>query len=236
MDATERQLARASGITGVLSLLVVAGAGWSHPRPHSFANPDLAYLQLVTGHRSWWIVDHLLLAAGGLLGAATLVLVAQVLWHVSPLWARLGSAAAIASTGVTLAFFMVDGIAGREVALDWASAPPADREASFRAAGAVAQVASALEIGTQLFFFGITLLLFAAAAIQSRFFSRGLGYVGLAVGIAALATGISHAALGTRAATVYSFLTATVLGAAWIAAIGFETARRARRIEPAVTG
>jgi hypothetical protein len=193
---------------------------WAHPRPHDFGNPELAYLKL-PGDGAFWIVDHLLLAAGGILGAATLVILATLMWEGrTPILTKLALASAVGSAGFSLGFFVVDGIAGREVALDWVAAVPERKADAFATGAAVAHVASALEIGLQLFFIGVTLLVYGFAVVGSGLFSRGLGYAGIAAGLGGVVTGVLHAAMGTRPATVYPFLTATALGFLWIAVMG----------------
>jgi hypothetical protein len=90
-----RRFARVGALVGVLAFFVTAPMAWAHPRPHDFGNPELAYLKL-PGNGSFWIVDHLLLAAGGLLGAATLVILGTLIWDGrTPILTKLALASAV---------------------------------------------------------------------------------------------------------------------------------------------
>jgi hypothetical protein len=214
------RMARVGAVVGVLAFLVAGPMAWAHPRPHHFGNPELAYLRL-PGSGAFWIINHLLLAAAGILGAATLVIIAALMWEGrTPVLTKLALASAVGSAGFSLGFFVVDGIAGREVALDWVAATGERKAEAFATGAAVAHVASALEIGLQLFFIGVTLLVYGFAVAGSGVFSRRLGYAGIAAGGAGIVTGVLHAAMGTRPATVYPFLVATAVGFLWIGVMG----------------
>src|SRR5207247_8526888 len=92
-------------------------------------------------------------------------------------WARLGFAAALVSAGLGFVTVAVEGIAIKQVAMAWASAPKGEKAVAFRVADALVQIQWALAGVWILTFFGVTFILYGVAVLLSDVYPKWLGWV-----------------------------------------------------------
>jgi Domain of unknown function (DUF4386) len=120
--------------------------------------------------------------------------------------ARLGSVAAVAGVTVGLILVTLDGLAAKQLAEAWATAPPQDQAA--RAAAASGRGDHQLRPGAlfSILFAGVTFILYGLAVAWSQLYPRWLGWVVVRAGLGLVAAGLIQASAG-EATTVTRTLT-----------------------------
>ena len=141
-------------------------------------------------------------------------------------WARLGTAAAVASTSVLAALQAVDGIALKGMVDAWVSAPPAEKQSLFHATLAVRQI----EIGLASFWAvlsGLTFLLFGLAVAKSEMYPKWLGGVAAVAGSGLSLGGLTVAYTGFSTLAMDINMVSGLVVTLWVIGIGILMWRRA---------
>jgi Domain of unknown function (DUF4386) len=151
--------------------------------------------------------------------------------------ARLGSVAAVAGVTVGLILVTLDGLAAKQLAEAWATAPPQDQAA--RAAAGPGRGDHQLRPGAlfNILFAGVTFILYGLAVAWSQLYPRWLGWVVVRAGLGLVAAGLIQASAG-EATTVTRTLTIifpTVI-TPWLIQIGILASRKAPATEGAIAG
>lgn len=187
------------------------------------ARPIYAWVHLAA-------VIGVLIATGGFISLASTYSL-PVAW----LLGRLGSAMAVVGAAVYTTDFSTDGLAGAELATKWQAAAPLDKPAIVQSAGTVlAAIHGPSLIGISVLW-GITLVLFGAAAIVARC-PAWLGWLGVVAGGATFVGATVLFLWPSLFAGVIVYGLLVSLGLLWSTAMGIAAWRRRAVIGAARNG
>lgn len=215
MEAQDRLLLRVGALSGIVGTIVGATLNIIHPRPSVIGDPEVTLTMVATS--DIWLVDHIsLIPAAVLTLGAFIALTRTIEGAAGRSWALLGAVSALLSTTVTVLFLIVDGIAMHAMAVEWATAPAAEKAATFFAAVGVEQVAFALFSASILLHFGVTHVLYGLAVAYGEGFPRWLGWVAIVFGAGCVVVGFVQSAIGVTPVTVYGFVALSVPLTLWV--------------------
>jgi hypothetical protein len=183
-----------------------------------------------------WVVDHLVIVVGLILMLGGLVAIAHSIQGGLPgALARLGSVAAVAGITVGLILVTLDGLAAKQIAEAWATAPPEEQAAALRLVLAEETINFALAALFNILFAGVTFILYGLAVAWSRVYPRWLGWVVVAAGLGSVVAGLVQAAAGesTTVTRVLTIIFPTVI-TLWLVQMGVLLFRKAPAVERAV--
>jgi hypothetical protein len=149
--------------------------------------------------------------------------------------ARLGSVAAVAGITVGLILVTLDGLAAKQIAEAWATAPPGEQAAALRLVQAEETINFALAALFNILFAGVTFILYGLAVAWSRVYPRWLGWVVVVAGLGSVVAGLVQAYAGesTTVTRVLTIIFPTVI-TLWLVLMSTLLLRRAPAVERAV--
>lgn len=208
--STSGSLARIGAVTAVLGDIVLFVSTLLHPLGADPNDPPAAFAEYAAD--SLWVWTHLGQFLGFALLAVAMIALATTLEHGRPAaWGRIGLAGTAAIVATAAALQAVDGVALKVMVDRWAAAPVDARSVVFEAAFAVRQIEIGLASLLSLVS-GLTVTIFGVALLVSTRYSRWLGGVGLAGGLATAAAGIVQAWAGfSGLAMTLSMISSAVL-------------------------
>jgi hypothetical protein len=180
-----------------------------------------------------WVPGHLAIVVGLVLMLGGLLAIGRSIQGGLPgALARLGSAAAVAGITVGLILVTMDGLAARQLAEAWASAPPGERAAALRVLLAEETINFALAALFNILFAGVTFVLYGLAVAWSRRYPSWLGWVAVVAGVGSLAAGLVQAIVGepTTLSRVLTIIFPTVI-TLWLVDVNALILRRASSLE-----
>jgi hypothetical protein len=184
-----------------------------------------------------WVPDHLVIVLALILMLGGLVAIAHSIQGGLPgALARLGSVAAVAGSTVGLILVTLDGLAAKQIAEAWATAPPAEQAAALRLVLAEETINFALATLFNILFAGVTFILYGLAVAWSRLYPRWLGWVVVVAGVGSVAAGLVQASAGesTTVTRILTIIFPTVI-TLWLVQMGMLLLRRASSLDHAVT-
>jgi hypothetical protein len=184
-----------------------------------------------------WVPDHLVIVLGLILMLGGLAAIAHSIQDGLPgALARLGSVAAVAGITIGLILVTLDGLAAKQIAQAWATAPPAEQAAALRLVLAEETINIALAALFNILFAGVTFILYGLAVAWSRVYPRWLGWVVVVAGVGSVAAGLVQAAVGesTTVTRILTIIFPTVI-TLWLVQMGMLLLRRAPSLDHAVT-
>jgi len=184
-----------------------------------------------------WVPDHLVIVLGLILMLGGLAAIALSIQDGLPgALARLGSVAAVAGITIGLILVTLDGLAAKQIAQAWATAPPAEQAAALRLVLAEETINFALAALFNILFAGVTFILYGLAVAWSRVYPRWLGWVVVVAGVGSVAAGLVQAAVGesTTVTRILTIIFPTVI-TLWLVQMGMLLLRRAPSLDHAVT-
>ena len=213
----DRSLVRVGSVSAVLGAIILIVANILHPRGADFGD-TAEHLQEIAD-AGIYLGDHIGLLVGALLLTGGLIGISRSLTEGGgAVWARLGLAAAVASAALMVVVVAVDGIAFKAVADEWASSQNA---ALFQAAYVLEQIGLGLFTMLIFFVFGVTFILYGLAVALSEVYQKWLGWLALALGIAAAVIGVIQAFDGpSDTLTNVLFPIVSVLLTVWVLVLG----------------
>jgi hypothetical protein len=223
----ELRIGAAAGIVGALLGLV---GNLIHPAT-PIDDPE-AVARTIASSRIW-VPSHLAIVVGLVLMLGGLLAIGRSIHGGLPgALARLGTAAAVAGITVGLILVTMDGIAARQLAEGWATAPPAERAAALRVLLAEETINFALAALFNILFAGVTFVLYGLAVAWSRRYPSWLGWVAVVAGIGSLAAGLVQATVGepTTLSRVLTIIFPTVI-TLWLVNVNALILRRASSLE-----
>ena len=226
------RIGSAAGIAGALLGLV---GNLIHPAT-PVGDPE-GVAQTIAGSRIW-VPAHLAIVVGLVLMLGGLLAIAQTIQGGLPgALARLGWAAALAGITVGLILVTLDGLAAKQIAEAWATAPPEERAAALRLVQAEETINFALAALFNILFAGVTFVLYGLAVAWSRRYPRWLGWVVVVAGVGSLVAGLVQAVVGepTTVTRVLTIIFPTVI-TLWLVDMNALILRRASALERAVAG
>jgi len=176
-----------------------------------------------------WTPIHLIIVLGIMLMlGGLLALYRSIPGGLARALAQFGWAAAIAGIAVGLVLVILDGVAAKQLADEWAQAPAEEQAATLRVVLANETTNFALASLFNILFAGATFILYGLAVALSDVYPRWLGWVAVTAGLGA---GLIQALAGepTVASGVLTIIGPTVI-TLWLAVMGILLARLARRL------
>ena len=223
----ELRIGSAAGIVGALLGLV---GNLIHP-----ATPvgDPEGVARAIASSGIWVPGHLAIVVGLVLMLGGLLAIGRSIQGGLPgALARLGTAAAVAGVAVGLILVTLDGLAAKQLAEAWATAPPGEQAAALRVLLASETMNFALAALFNLLFAGVTFVLYGLAMAWSRRYPGWLGWVAVVAGVGSLAAGLVQAVVGepTTLSRVLTIIFPTVI-TLWLIDVNAFILRRASALE-----
>jgi hypothetical protein len=182
-----------------------------------------------------WVPVHLAIVFGIALMLAGLVAVYHSIRGGLPgALARFGLFAAIAGATIGLVLVILDGVAARQLAQEWATAAPHEKATALGLVHVNETINFALASLFNFVFAAATFILFGLAVALSGVYPRWLGWVVVVAGVASIGAGLIQAYVGepTGASRILTIFGPTVI-TLWLLVIGILLVRKGRvsRIE-----
>jgi hypothetical protein len=216
MTPSSTWVRRIGSVAGIVGALLAMVGNLVHPATPTDDPQGVA--RTIAGSQLW-VVDHLAIVVGLILMLAALVAIADPIRDGLPgALARLGSVAAVAGITVGLILVTLDGLAAKQIAEAWATAPPDEQAAALRLVLAEETINFALAALFNILFAGVTFILYGLAVAWSRVYPRWLGWVVVVAGIGSVVAGLVQAYAGesTTATRVLTIVFPTVI-TLWLA-------------------
>jgi hypothetical protein len=177
-----------------------------------------------------WVPVHLAIVVGILLMLGGLVALDHSIGGgIAGTLARFGLWAAVGGVTIGLVLVILDGVAARQLAQEWAAAPPGEQAAALGLVHVNETINFALASLFNLVFAGVTFILFGLAVALGDVHPRGLGWVVVVAGVASVGAGLVQAFTGepTEASRGLTIFGPTVI-TLWLMVIGFVLVRMGR--------
>jgi Domain of unknown function (DUF4386) len=204
MTPSSTWVRRIGSVAGIVGALLAMVGNLVHP---ATPTDDPEGVARTIADSELWVADHLAIVVGLILMLAALVAIADPIRDGLPgALARLGSVAAVAGITVGLVLVTLDGLAAKQIAEAWATAPPEEQAAALRLVLAEETINFALAALFNILFAGVTFILYGLAVAWSRVYPRWLGWVVVVAGIGSVVAGLVQAYAG-ESTTVTRVLT-----------------------------
>jgi len=143
--------------------------------------------------------------------------------------ARFGLFAAVVGATIGLVLVILDGVAARQLAQEWASAAPGEKAAALGLVHLNETLNFALASLFNFAFAAATFILFGLAVALSRIYPRWLGWAAVVAGLASVGAGLIQALVGepTTASRVLTIFGPTVI-TLWLLIMGILLLRKVR--------
>jgi hypothetical protein len=221
------QVLRVGGWSAVAGSLLAGVGNLVHP-----VTPmdDPVGVARVIADSGSWVPVHLAIVVGILLMLGGLVALHHSIGAgIAGTLARFGLWAAVSGATIGLVLVILDGVAARQLAQEWAAAPAGDQAVALSLVHANETINFALASLFNLVFAGVTFILFGLAVALSDAYPRRLGWVVVVAGAASIGAGLVQAFTGepTQASRGLTIFGPTVI-TLWLAVIGFVLVRKGR--------
>jgi hypothetical protein len=225
---SERWIYGIGGVAAIVGSLMGMVGNLIHP-----ATPldDPEGVARVIAESDAWTAIHLVIVFGiVLMLGGLLALNHSIRDGVASALARFGLAAAVVGIAIGVVLVMLDGVAAKQLADEWAKAPPEEQTVALRIVLANETINFALASSFNIVFAGATFILFGLAVAFSGVYQRWLGWVAVAAGIVSVGAGLIQAFTGepTVASFVLTIIGPTVI-TLWLLVIGILLVRRVRQ-------
>jgi hypothetical protein len=227
--ASDRWILRIGSIAAIVGSLAGLVGNLIHP-----ATPigDPQGIARVIADSSAWTPIHLVIVAGIMLMLGALVaLDHSIRGGAAGALARFGLAAGVAGITVGLILVILDGVAAKQLAEEWAKAPADEQATALRVVLGNETINFALASLFNILFAGVTFILFGLAVALSDVYPRWLGWVVVGAGVGSVGAGLvqAFARVPTTASFVLTIIGPTVI-TLWLFVMGMLLARKARRL------
>jgi Domain of unknown function (DUF4386) len=216
-------LFRAGGRAAIVGALLGLVANLLHPITPT---DDPEGVARVVADSELWVPVHLAIIVGLVLMLGGLVAIYHSIGHsvgggVAGVLGRFGLVAAVAGTTVGLVLIALDGLAAKQLAEAWATAPAEEKATAVRLVQAQETTNFALLSLFNILFAGVTFVLYGLAVAASRVYPRWLGLVVVAAGVGGLAAGSIQANVGqsTPVTAAMGIIAPTVI-TLWLVVMG----------------
>jgi hypothetical protein len=229
---TKLWLFRIGSVGAVLGSLCAAVGNLLHPvTPRD--DPE-GVARVIAGSDAWTLL-HVVIIAGIVLMLAGLIAIRHAIdGGAAEALARLGVHAATVGVTIGLITVVLDGVAAKQLADQWAAAPDAAKAVALSAVSANETVNFALAGMFNVAFAGVPFVLIGLGVALSGAFPRWLGWVAAAAGVGSIAAGLVQAFTGepTTTSLVLTIIGPTVISL-WLLVMGVLLGRAAARPVPA---
>jgi hypothetical protein len=232
---SERWLLTAGGGAAVVGALLGMVGNLIHP-----VTPidDPQGVARVIAGSDIWVPVHLTIVLGIALMLGGLVAIYHsIRGGIAGALARFGLFAAVAGATIGLVLVILDGVAARQHAQEWAAAPPDQKTIALGLVHVNETMNLALASLFNFVFAAATFILFGLAVALSRVYPRWLGWVVFAAGVGSIGAGLIQAYVGepTGASRILTIIGPTVI-TLWLLVMGILLIRNAPRMVATRTG
>lgn len=225
----ERWLFRIGGVGAIVGALLGLVGNIIHP---DTPTGDAEGVAKVIAESDIWVPVHvgiiigLILMLGGLFA-----IYHSIRGGAAGALVRFGFIAAIVGITAGLVVVALDGLASRQLAEAWASAPPAEKAVAARLVHAEETLNFALLSLFNILFTGVTFIFYGFAVALSQIYPRWLGWVVAVAGLVGVVTGLIQAYVGesSQVTSILSIITPTII-TLWMVLIGILLLRKASRL------
>jgi hypothetical protein len=217
-------LARIGSVAAIVGSLCAAIGNILHPVT---PRDDPEGVARVIAASDAWTAIHLVIILGTLLMLAGLVGLRHTLeGSQSEALARLGTYAATIGTTMGLLTVVLDGVAAKQLADQWAATSPAQQPIALAMVTVNEMMNFAIAGLFNMSFAGVPYILFGLAVALGTTYPRWLGWIAVAAGLGSIGAGLIQAFTGepTMVSLVLTIIGPTVI-AAWTFAMGILLGR-----------
>jgi hypothetical protein len=225
-ESQERWLLLIGGVAAIIGSLMGMVGNLIHP--HTPIGDPEGVARVIASSDSWLPI-HLGIVVGIILMFGGLVALGRsVRGELAVALARLGEATAIAGVAVGLILVILDGVAARQLAEEWAAAPAVDRALALVAVSTNETLNFALASLFNILFAGVAFSLYGLAVAASDGYPRWLGLLVVLGGLESIVAGVIQAAAGepVEASRILTIIGPTVI-TLWLFAMGILMVRKA---------
>jgi Domain of unknown function (DUF4386) len=179
-----------------------------------------------------WTPVHLMIVLGIFLMFGGLVAIYHsIRGGLAGALARFGLFAAVAGVTIGLVLVILDGVAARQLAQEWASAAPHQKAMALSLVHVNETINFALASLFNFIFAAATFILFGLAVALSRVYPRWLGWAVVVAGVASIGAGLIQALVGepTTASRVLTIFGPSVI-TLWLLVMGILLLRTVREV------
>jgi pSer/pThr/pTyr-binding forkhead associated (FHA) protein len=193
-QAEERELARNALILAIGSAVLGIIGALLHPQPDPEDTNVVAFLETITDSSSaFWIVLHMVGLASLFLGAfAFFLLYRSLAKGRGAFLAQVGVVTVMIATAVATVWLVLDGVAMKAIADDWAASTGAEHIADERAAVAIEHFILAMFSMFVATWLGFPFLFFGLALTRDGRFAAWLGVTGVVLGVLCIVVGFAQ--------------------------------------------
>ena len=224
---SQRWILRLGGVAAIVGSLAGMIGNLVHPATPLDDPPGVA--RAIADSDAWTAIHLVIIAGIVLMLGGLLADYRSIPDGLAGALARFGWAAAIAGIAVGTILVILDGVTAKQLADDWAAAPPDERAAALRVVLANETANLALASLFNILFAGVTFILYGLAVALSDAYPRWLGWVAVAAGVGSIGAGLVQALAGepTNASRVLTIIGPTVI-TLWLLVVGVLLVRKAR--------
>jgi hypothetical protein len=178
-----------------------------------------------------WTPVHLVIVLGIFLMLGGLIAIYQTIrGGLAGALARFGLFAAVVGVTTGLILVILDGVAARQLAQEWATADPGEKATALGLVHVNETINFALASLFNFVFAAATFILFGSAVALSGVYPRWLGWVAVVAGVASIGAGLIQALVGepTTASRVLTIFGPTVI-TLWLLSMGILLLQRSRK-------
>jgi hypothetical protein len=225
--AQNRSVYLVGGVAAVVGAVLAGVGNLVHPVTPEH---DPVGVARVIANSEIWTPVHLVIVLGIFLMLGGLIAIYHSIGgELAAALARFGLFAAVAGATIGLVLVILDGVAARQLAQEWASAAPGEKATALGLVHLNETLNFALASLFNFVFAAATFILFGLAVAFSRVYPRWLGWAVFVAGVASIGAGLIQALVGepTTASRVLTIFGPTVI-TLWELVIGILLLRRAR--------
>jgi hypothetical protein len=220
------------GVAAVLGSLLGMAGNLIHP-----ATPinDAVGVAQTIAENDGWLIIHMDIVVGIILMLGGMVAIVYSLrGDLAVALGRFALAAAVAGVAIGLILVILDGVAARQLAEEWALAPPDESFVALRLAAMNETMNFALASLFNILFAGVAFILLGFGVTASDGYPRWFGLVAVLAGFESIVAGLIQAESGSpvETARVMTIIGPTLI-TFWLLVMGILLIRKARRLEQA---
>ena len=231
----ERSIFRIGGAAAIIGSLCAGVGNLLHPVTPRHDPEGVAQ---VIAQSEYWTLIHLVIALGTLLMLAGLVAIRHSIQGGLPeALARLGAYAGTVGVTIGLITVILDGVAAKQLADQWAIAPESEKQVALAMVTVNETMNFAIAGLFNMSFAGVPFILLGLAVAFSDVFPRWLGWTAAIAGVGSIGAGLIQAFTGepTMTSLILTIIGPTVISL-WLLVMGIllvrDTPRLVRSILP----
>lgn len=222
----ERWLLRLGAVSAVLGALLAGVGNILHPVT---PRDDPAGAARVVADSGQWTAVHLVIVLGTLLIPVALIAVRRSLAGdgLGEALARVGVYTATIGTAVGMVLLILDGVAAKQLADQWAAAPASDKQTALALFAAHETENFALAGLFNMAYAGVPFVLFGLALTRSAAYPHVLGWIAVVAGTGSIFAGLFQSLSGrpTTTSLILTVVGPTVI-TVWVLVVGVLMWRR----------